>query len=40
LHKEIISYSDHQILNEFEIAKQIKEEFEDLLKDKIKIKKF
>jgi len=39
LHKEIISYSGHQTLSEFQIAKQIKEEFEDLLKDKIKNKK-
>ena len=39
LHKEIISYSGYQTLNEFEIAKQIKDEFEDLLKDKNKNKK-
>ena len=39
LHKEIISYSGHQTLNEEEIASQIKKEFENLLEDKIKNKK-
>ena len=39
LHKEIISYSGHQTLYEETIARQIKNEFEILLKDKIKNKK-